>query len=349
LSRRDEEVQQDLPMQVDTAVEQETVRELTRPLGGPPRRFKIGWLIVPLVLLGGGYLGWKFVPRIFSRIEKQPAPLLDADTQEAKEAIVSYLNSHVRVPDFHAEVHRVTRRESYWTIARKYHVNIDTVVGLNPELTGIVAKKIGYPLVMASTRGVLHQVAPGESLQEIASRFYSLEGVSVTARTIRQENAVSWWGLRPGQILFLPRAKPHEFTAPMAALYATRNTLRSPLGGGYTSHEGYRVDPFTGERRFHNGVDIRAKFNEYVGAAGDGVVESAGWAGGYGKCIILRHANGYKTLYGHLNAILVHVGKKVKQHQIIGRVGMTGRTTGPHLHFTVWLNGKLQDPTKYLW
>lgn len=112
---------------------------------------------------------------------------------------------------------------------------------------------------------------------------------------------------------------------------------------------GTRVDPFTGEKRFHNGVDIRAPFNALVAAAADGTVALAGWNDGFGKCVVIDHAQGYRTLYGHLNAILVHVGETVKQHQLIGRVGMTGRTTGPHLHFTIWKNKKVQDPMKYLW
>jgi murein DD-endopeptidase MepM/ murein hydrolase activator NlpD len=75
----------------------------------------------------------------------------------------------------------------------------------------------------------------------------------------------------------------------------------------------------------------------------------AGWNSGFGKCVIIEHANGLRTLYGHLNTVMVHVGQKVKRNQYIGRVGSTGRTTGPHLHFTIWKDGKLQDPLKYLW
>ena len=112
---------------------------------------------------------------------------------------------------------------------------------------------------------------------------------------------------------------------------------------------GTRLDPFTGAVSHHNGVDIKADYNELVGASAAGTVIYAGWNGGFGKCIKIDHHNDYVTLYGHLNAILVHVGEQVKQHQIIGKVGATGRATGPHLHFTVYYKGQAKNPLEFLW
>ena len=86
-----------------------------------------------------------------------------------------------------------------------------------------------------------------------------------------------------------------------------------------------------------------------VGAACGGVVEDAGWMGGYGKAVIVNHQNGYKTLYGHLSQICTRPGAKVKPGSFIGRVGSTGWSTGPHLHFTLWHNGQLVNPMNILW
>ena len=82
---------------------------------------------------------------------------------------------------------------------------------------------------------------------------------------------------------------------------------------------------------------------------GNRVVEDTGWMGGYGKAVIINHQNGYKTLYGHLSAICTRPGAKVKPGTFIGRVGSTGWSTGPHLHFTVWHNGQLVNPMNLLW
>jgi LysM repeat protein len=277
------------------------------------------------------------------RAEVLPISLSQASSKEDKAKLAQYLNRHVRLKGFSVEVHPVELGESYWSIASDYSIRIDTIVGCNPELTDIYAKKVGYPLLVPSLGGVLHQVTAGETLDAIGTHY------SLSATAIAEANRISWMGLSPGQVLFVPGAKPKDFTAPMAKLYSDRQFLRSPLGGAYTSFVGVRSDPFTGEKKHHNGVDIRAPLHTPIGAAADGVVEFAGISGGYGKCVILRHARGYRTLYGHMERIYVHRGQKVKQHQFLGRVGMTGRTTGPHLHFTVWVGNKLQNPMKYLW
>jgi len=86
-----------------------------------------------------------------------------------------------------------------------------------------------------------------------------------------------------------------------------------------------------------------------IGASRGGTVISTGWMGGYGKAVIVKHDNGFKTLYGHMSKILTKKGRKIKAGSVIGRVGSTGVSTGPHLHFTMWKDGKLINPLKYLW
>jgi murein DD-endopeptidase MepM/ murein hydrolase activator NlpD len=189
----------------------------------------------------------------------------------------------------------------------------------------------------------LHQVVEGQTPESIEKDYGLISG------TVRAANRVGLLGLRPGEVLFLPGVAPRQLTGRMQDLFSRRNFFRSPIAGRYTSLLGKRVDPFTGAIRHHNGVDIKAQFNSLVAAAADGTVVLAGWNDGFGKCVIIDHAQGFRTLYGHLNEILVHVGQKVKQHQPIGRVGITGRTTGPHLHFTIWKDNKLQNPLNYLW
>ena len=131
------------------------------------------------------------------------------------------------------------------------------------------------------------------------------------------------------------------------------NISYTPLGypypGTITSTFGHRENPFSGEGvETHKGVDIRAAWGSPVKAMAKGEVEFAGLRGGFGNCIMLKHGNGFETLYGHLSKILVSVGEKIEIGQQIGNVGSTGRSTGPHLHYEVHKNGEKIDPKNFL-
>ena len=108
-----------------------------------------------------------------------------------------------------------------------------------------------------------------------------------------------------------------------------------PVNGRISSDFGWRIDPFDGKRRFHNGVDIAAPEGTPVKAVETGKVIFSGKEKGYGNLIILEHLNGYRTYYAHLKEVKVHKGEIIGKNEIIGNVGMTGRATGPHLHFEI--------------
>jgi murein DD-endopeptidase MepM/ murein hydrolase activator NlpD len=117
-----------------------------------------------------------------------------------------------------------------------------------------------------------------------------------------------------------------------------------PVNGPITSRFGYRQDPVLGGYRLHAGVDIAASQGTPIKAAGDGVVKMAGWNGGYGNFTLIDHGGGLATGYGHQSRIAVSVGQHVSTGQIIGYVGSTGASTGPHLHWEVRVNGTPVDP-----
>lgn len=131
--------------------------------------------------------------------------------------------------------------------------------------------------------------------------------------------------------------------------YLSRVPLGPPVWGRITSRFGYRKDPFSGRYEFHDGVDIRAPWGTPVRATAEGKVIYAGWKAGYGKTVIIRHAYGFRTLYAHLSKIKVKPGRWVKSGQVIGYVGSTGRSTGPHVHYEVWRYSRKQNPIKYMY
>ncbi len=119
---------------------------------------------------------------------------------------------------------------------------------------------------------------------------------------------------------------------------------------GYTqisSPYGYRIHPIYKVKKFHAGIDINAPSGAKIVAANSGKVILSGWNGGYGNCIIIDHGDGIATLYGHQSALLVSEGDKVKKGDTIGKVGSTGLSTGPHLHFEVRVNGATKPPLNY--
>ena len=111
---------------------------------------------------------------------------------------------------------------------------------------------------------------------------------------------------------------------------------------------GWRKDPFTGRREFHRGIDIVAPVNTGVQASADGVVARSGRSPDLGNVLEIAHGYGYLTRYAHLNEFLVRRGDRVKRGELIGRVGSTGRSTGPHLHYEVFRDGRRVNPWKHL-
>jgi murein DD-endopeptidase MepM/ murein hydrolase activator NlpD len=121
-----------------------------------------------------------------------------------------------------------------------------------------------------------------------------------------------------------------------------------PVEGQITGSFGERIDPFNGEGAFHSGVDIGSSYGQAVVAPADGVVVFADFLGGYGRAIVIDHGHSISTRYGHLSNFAVTVGQEVHRGDTIGYVGLSGRSTGPHLHYEVRINDTPVNPRKYL-
>ena len=124
--------------------------------------------------------------------------------------------------------------------------------------------------------------------------------------------------------------------------------LGKPVNGAITSNYGNRIDPINNQPGFHVGVDIRGKHGTKIRATAAGVVAKAFKNGGYGNYVEIDHGNGYRTVYGHMQSYVVKKGESVKRGQIIGLVGSSGRSFGPHLHYEIRLHRKPVNPTKFM-
>jgi len=194
------------------------------------------------------------------------------------------------------------------------------------------AAKTEVESLYAQQQAARDEASRQEQIAGAAQVTYSAEAVEVAA-ALEQENE---------RVRALLQSVGDD-TAPMG----TGQLLR-PVGGSITSGFGYRSDPISGRSAFHAGIDFGASCGTPVKAAGNGVVVSAGWQGGYGNATIINHGGGMATLYGHQQSISVGSGQTVTAGQVIGNVGSTGKSTGCHLHFEVRISGNPVDPRGYL-
>ena len=233
--------------------------------------------------------------------------------------------------------YKVARNDTLDGISRRFGVRLDTLISVN-GITDARRIAAGMTLKIPSLDGIVHTVRKGENLSGIAGA----RGVSVL--DLIDANDLSSQTILPGQSLFIPGAK--------LSSYDLRKALGKlviwPVNGRISSSFGYRSNPFTGIRQFHNGLDIVLADKSPIKAAIDGRVAETGYSALFGNFVILSHPDGYQTLYAHMSTIIARQGTTVPQGSVIGLVGTTGYSTGPHLHFGVFKNGKATDPLKLL-
>ncbi len=236
-------------------------------------------------------------------------------------------------------VYVVHKGDTITQIAEIFDVSVNTILWANDLKKGAPLKE-GDTLFILPVSGVQHTVAKGETLQSIAKK-YKVDIETVTSFNGLEKSAV----LAVGDELIIPDAQMPNDDVPSSS--------GSKSSGGYftastplTNVSGYFINPVPElKRRSQNshgpgkrGVDLAAPTGTRVLAAAEGTVLLArdGWNGGYGKFEIIQHPNGTKTLYAHLSQIGVKTGAQVNQGDLIGLVGNTGKSTGPHLHFEVF-------------
>ena len=237
--------------------------------------------------------------------------------------------------------YRAKEGDNLWNIAKKYTLDWYTILSVN-KLKNANDISIGQELKIPNQNGVLHHVRVGETLEDIALRYGVQMSQIVGANRIINRNQ-----MLPGSEIFIPGARiTLEEQRKLAKNRGITSDFITPLKGRIVSGFGYRMHPILHTRKFHRGVDIDAKRGAPIKAAMDGEVIYSGWMGGYGKLVVIKHPNGWVTRYAHNSKLLVKKGDRVVVGQIIAKVGSTGRSTGSHLHFETWKDGKLVNPLK---
>jgi murein DD-endopeptidase MepM/ murein hydrolase activator NlpD len=218
-------------------------------------------------------------------------------------------------------------------IAEKFGLNQDTLISSNGiKNTRLI--QIGQVLKIPNQDGIFHTVQNGDTLAGLGEKHQSSVEAIQTANELFSET------IHPGTVLFIPGARLDWINLQEI----NGDLFLWPVPGYITSPYGYRRSPFTGLRQFHSGLDIGSPQGTPIRAAMSGRVSAVGWDDSFGNYVVVSHHSGYRTLYAHMSVIRVKSGAYVGTGERIGDVGSTGRSTGPHLHFTVYKNGVTVNP-----
>lgn len=236
----------------------------------------------------------------------------DAELEELREAVL------VQVDDLSSQMERLKARANRVDAMGQRLVKIGEMESLVPDFhmtvgmsTGMGGPDLGSG---AESEGLL------QSLERV-----SLEMDHSDTRLAKVEGLLHQW---KHHLSFIPSGKP--------------------IQGRLTSHYGYRSDPFRQGKRFHSGVDFKARTGDTVSAVASGTVIYSGNRSGYGYTVDIDHGNGYMTRYAHNSRLVKKVGNEVSAGEEVAKAGSTGRSTGPHVHFEVWKDGKPVNPGKFI-
>ncbi len=227
--------------------------------------------------------------------------------------------------------HTLTEETDLFSLASRCGLTYDSLATLN-GYTRNTPVKAGTELLIPSVPGIFTPIRARNDLDRFIAASPRSGGQSCTP-------------FGDGEYLYYPGER---FNSVERAFFLGV-FLGFPLRDGVVSSPyGVRTDPFTGHKAFHHGVDLAAPLGSEVLAARAGTVVFSGNDAVYGNYLIISHENGYRTLYGHLKNALVRLNQHVVLGMIIGEVGVTGQTTGPHLHFEVLKDGVTRDPSEYI-
>jgi len=250
----------------------------------------------------------------------------------------------ISAPGFVLSTYRTTPQDTFEGIATKFQLKVETLRSLNDVNDG--GRSNDGTLLIPSKDAIFHVLKPGQGLGDLARAY------GIPLREILRVNRMMGDGdLKGGEIIVLPGAPYLSREDPrwvrLAALEVPTGFLK-PTTGRFADAFGERIHPVTGKKSFHEGLDLAPGRGARVVAAQKGTVLSAGIRAGFGRLIVLDHGGGLTSWYAHLDEILVKPKQGIARGELIGKVGKSGRTTGPHLHFEIRQDGVPKNPFLFL-
>ncbi|OGK40137.1 hypothetical protein A3F34_03320 [Candidatus Roizmanbacteria bacterium RIFCSPHIGHO2_12_FULL_44_10] len=299
------------------------------------------FLLISFTLVGGPVVveNNPFISDSFSQNEAIAQNVLSTDT-----SAISFQTTISEKPRDKTIDRIVKPGETLASIAETYEISVDTIKWANNLKSDII--KPGQTLKILPITGIAHEVRSGESVYSIAKR-YGVDAQNIVNFIFNDFEDVDTFSLRVGQTIYVPDGTPPQIR-PSGPRPGRIDIIAGQPGTGAF------IWPTTGYVSqypvpYHMALDIANKSLPDVLASDTGTVAFSGClAYGYGCHVIIEHSNGFQTLYGHMSRLDVAAGQGVSKGQVIGRVGTTGRSTGPHLHFEVRSGGALQNPLGYL-
>ncbi|MGN0731269.1 MAG: peptidoglycan DD-metalloendopeptidase family protein [Treponema sp.] len=268
------------------------------------------------------------------------AEFIETDSVQDRKDLLALEEAEKKLIDggLYYSSYRIKKGDMIGVIAEKYGISQDTLISVN-KIRATRTIQIGQNIKIPSLDGILYTVKKdGETPETIAEKY------EVSADEVANVNKIAVnASLDAGQSVFVPGAELDWITRQEI----NGDLFRKPIRSYYriTSYFGWRGSPFTGRRQFHGGIDMACPTGTPIYAAMEGVISYRGYSNVYGNYVIVTHHSGYKTLYGHMSRFSkLTVGNRVTTGSVIGYVGSTGQSTGPHCHFTVFKNGRMVDP-----
>lgn len=233
-------------------------------------------------------------------------------------------------------IYTVRSGDTLSEIAQMFDVSVNTIMWAN-NLTKNSYIKEGQTLIILPISGIRHTVKKGETIKGIVSKYKADLNEVLVYNDLSLNSVIS-----EGDTIIIPDAEPDIVPSSSSSLSSSGKTSR-PHDTNGPSYPGYYMRPIVGGRKSqglhgYNAVDLAAPVGTSIHASASGTVIASmtgGWNGGYGNYVIISHSNGTQTLYAHNSVNLVSVGQKVQKGDIIAKIGVTGKTTGPHVHFEI--------------
>lgn len=269
-------------------------------------------------------------------------PVITETTTEILEDL-SRLSDDINVPDYPEltyQIYRVKKDDTIGEISRKYGLDNDTLFSVN-EIKNTRGLSIGTYLKIPSMKGLLYTVKTKGTTSDSLAKKFKVDAEKCARINhkggISEEFAV-------GTTIFIPDAKLDNDTRSEIEGILWKKPLRNKYR--VTSPYGWRTSPFNASKRsYHTGIDLALPSGNPIYSASPGTVIAVGYSGVYGNYVKVQHAGGYQTLYAHMSTTIAKKGQYVDTNTIIGKVGSTGQSTGPHLHFTLFRNGQTINPS----